>query len=76
MKIEGKITLGDILYVIFILFCLLSMTANSFIGWCYIMNIEFSIKQLILNLIVSIVTIFMFWMVFKYILVFKINRIK
>ena len=76
MRIEGKITMSDILYVLFILFCLFLSTGSSIGGWWYLLHFGFSVKQLLINILVSSSTLFMFWMVFKYMLVFKINRIK
>ena len=76
IKIEGKITMSDILYVLFILFCLFLSISSSISGWWYLSQFGFSLKQLLINILVSSSTLFMFWMVFKYILVFKINRIK
>lgn len=71
IKIEGKITIGDILYVLFILFCLFLSTGSSIGGWWYLLQFGFSVKQLLINILVSSSTLFMFWMVFKYMLVFK-----
>ena len=76
MTIEGKITMGDILYVLFILCCLFLLAGSSIGGWWYLSHFGFSLKQLLINILVSSSTLFMFWMVFKYMLVFKINRIK
>ena len=76
MRIEGKITMGDILYVLFILCCLFLLTGSSIGGWWYLSHFGFSLKQLLINILVSSSTLFMFWIIFKYMLVFKINRIK
>ena len=76
MKIEGKITLGGILYVLFILFCLFLMIGNSIGGWWFLSHIGFSIKQLLINILVSSATLFMVWVIFTKIFIIKINRIK
>jgi hypothetical protein len=74
MKIEGKIKIGDVAYILLILICLLFMIISSIGGWWYMNYTGFTIKQLIINLIVSSSTLFMIWVIFNYILIFKIKR--
>jgi hypothetical protein len=74
MKIEGKVTIGDVAYILFILICLLYSIISSIAGWWYINYIGFTIKQLIVNLIVSSSTLIFIWVVFKYIFVFKFKK--
>jgi hypothetical protein len=76
MKIEGKITLGGILYVLFILFCLFLTIGSSIGGWWFLSHFGFSIKQLLINILVSSATLFMVWVIFTKIFIIKINRIK
>jgi hypothetical protein len=76
MKIEGKITLGDILYTLFILFCLFLTIGSSIGGWWYLSHFGFSVKQFLVNILVSSSTLFMIWMIFTKIFIIKINRIK
>ena len=76
MKIEGKITLGDILYVLFILLCLFLMIGSSIGGWWFLSHFGFSLKQLLINILVSSSTLFMGWVIFTKIFIIKINRIK
>ena len=76
MKIEGKITLGGILYVLFILFCLFLTIGSSIGGWWLLSHIGFSVKQLLINILVSSSTLFMVWVIFTKIFIIKINRIK
>ena len=74
MKIEGKITLVDILYTLFILFCLFLTIGSSIGGWWYLSHIGFSIKQLLINILVSGSTLFMFWVIFTKIFIIKIHH--
>jgi hypothetical protein len=76
MKIEGKITLGGILYTLFILLCLFLMIGSSIGGWWFLSHFGFSVKQFIINILVSSSTLFMIWIIFTKILIIKINRIK
>ena len=76
MKIESKITLSDILYVVFILFCLFLTIGSSIGGWWYLSDIGFSVKQLLINILVSSSALFMVWVIFIKIFIIKINRIK
>jgi len=76
MKIEGKITLGDMLYTLFILFCLFLTIGSSIGGWWFLSHFGFSVKQFIINILVSSSTLFMIWIIFTKILIIKINRIK
>ena len=76
MRIEGKITIGDILYVLFILFCLFLSSGSSIGGWWYLLHFGFSVKQLLINILVSSSTLFMVWVIFTKIFIIKINRIK
>ena len=75
MKIEGKITIWDIVYIVYILFFLFLMISNSVGGWLYISHFGFSIKQLLINILVTSSTLFMIWIVFTKILIFKIRKI-
>lgn len=72
-KVDGKITKGDILYILFILFCLLLMIGNSVGGWWYLSHFGFSIKQLLINILVSSSTLFMIWAIFTKIFVITIR---
>ena len=76
MRIEGKITMSDILYVLFILFCLFLSSGSSIGGWWYLLHFGFSVKQLLINILVSSSTLFMVWVIFTKIFIIKINRIK
>jgi hypothetical protein len=74
MKVEGKIKIGDVAYILLILICLLFMIISSIGGWWYMNYTGFTPKQLIINLIVSSSTLFMIWVIFNYIFIFKIKR--
>ena len=76
MRIEGKITLGGILYVLFILFCLFLTIGSSIGGWWFLSRFGFSIKQLLINLLVTSSTILMIWVIFTKIFVIKIKNRK
>jgi hypothetical protein len=76
MKIEGQITLDGILYTLFILFCLFLTIGSSISGWWYLSHFGFSVKQFLVNILVSSSTLFMIWMIFTKIFIIKINRIK
>jgi hypothetical protein len=76
MKIEGKITLGGIAYVLFILFCLFLTIGSSIGGWWYLSHFGFSVKQLLINILVSSSTLFMIWMIFTKIFTIQIKKIK
>jgi len=71
MKIEAKITLGSILYVLFILFCLFLTIGYSIGGWWYLSYFGFNIKQLLVNILTSSSTIFFIWIIFTKIFVIK-----
>jgi hypothetical protein len=74
MKIEGKITLGGIAYVLFILFCLFLTIGSSIGGWWYLSHFGFSVKQLLINILVSSSTLFMIWMIFTKIFTIQIKK--
>jgi len=74
MKIEGKITLGGIAYVLFILFCLFLTIGSSIGGWWYLSHFGFSVKQLFINILVSSSTLFMIWMIFTKIFTIQIKK--
>ena len=76
MKIEGKITLSDIFYILFILFCLFGSIFSSIGGWWFLLHFGFSIKQLLINIIVSSSTLFIIWLIFTKIFIIKINKNK
>ena len=74
--IKSKITIGDVIYITFMLICLLSLITNTIVCWWFINNVGFSTKQFLINLLVTSVTIFYIWALFKYILIIKIKRNK
>jgi hypothetical protein len=76
MMIKSKITIGDVIYITFMLICLLSLITNTIVCWWFINNVGFSTKQFLINLLVTSVTIFYIWALFKYILIIKIKRNK
>ena len=74
--IKSKITIGDVIYITFMFICLLSLITNTIVCWWFINNVGFSTKQFLINLLVTSVTIFYIWALFKYILIIKIKRNK
>jgi uncharacterized membrane protein len=71
-----KLTLGDVIYVTFMFLCSLILIINTIFGWWYINHVGFSLKQLCINLVVSLSTIWWFRMAFKYIFIIEIKKIK
>jgi len=75
-----KLTLGDAIYrprkrrIILIFLCMLSLIVNSICGWWYIYQQGFSIKQLLINLVVTSATAFWIWALFKYIFIIEIKK--
>lgn len=73
LEIKGRVTIGDVLYMIFILFLLALNLFNSI--YCWISNI-ITVKQIFLNLTILSSTIFVYYMVFRYIFIIKVNKVK
>ena len=71
-----KPTPGDVIYITFVILCMLSLIVNSICGWWYIYQQGFSIKQLLINLLVTSATIFWMWVAFKYIFIIEIKKLK
>jgi hypothetical protein len=71
-----KLTLGDAIYITFMFLCMLSLIVNSICGWWYIYQQGFSIKQLLINLVVTSATAFWVWALFKYIFIIEIKKLK
>lgn len=76
MELRVKITIVDILFIFLIFFCLLVSMANAVGGWWFMSHVGFTVKQLLINLIVTSSALFMTYIVFKYVFVIKINKIK
>lgn len=74
VKVTGKITFGDIVYILFILFCLMVIVGSAIGGWLWIYQGGFTKRQLILNLITTTTAILSIWFLFKHVFIFKINR--
>jgi uncharacterized membrane protein len=75
-NMKVKLTLGDVIYITFMFFCMLSLIVNSICGWWYIYHQGFSIQQLLINLVVTSATIFWMWAAFKYIFIIEIKKLK
>lgn len=72
LEIKGRVTIGDVLYVLFILFLLVLNLFNSI--YCWISN-TITVKQIFLNLTILSSTIFVYYMVFRYIFIIKVNKV-
>ena len=74
MKVEVKNT--GMLNILSTLFCLFLMIVNSITGWWYLSYSGFSVKQLLINVLVSSLTLFYIWIVFTKVFIIKINKIE
>ena len=74
MENKEKITLGNIVNILITLFCLFLTIGNSIAGWWYLSYIGFSMKQLMINILVSSLTLFYICMVFTKVFIIKINK--
>jgi hypothetical protein len=78
MKVEMKVEIKNtgMLNILSTLFCLFLMIVNSITGWWYLSYSGFSVKQLLINVLVSSLTLFYIWIVFTKVFIIKINKIE
>jgi hypothetical protein len=76
VKTNRKITIGDILYMLFILFSSLMMIGNTIGAWWQLTHFGFSIKYLSIAIVVTAVTVFWFYITFTQEVIISITKIK
>ena len=75
VKTNRKVTIGDILHILFILFCLLMMIGNTIGSWWQLIHFGFSIKYLFIAIITTAATVFLFYITFtETIIISRINK--
>lgn len=73
MKIEGKISLLDVILIIINISLIAIMVAIALGGWWYLIDIEFTIKQLLINILITLSVSFVIWVFFTKMFVIKIK---
>ena len=73
MKIEGKITFLDAILIIINILLIGVMVGVALGGWWYLIYIEFTIKQLLINVLITSSVSFVAWVFFTKMFVIKIK---
>ena len=74
VKMNGKIRVSDVLYILFILFCLLFISANVFVSWWYFLNFAYTLKQFFISSLLTFAMIVFYYVTFTEIFVITIKR--